>query len=251
MVPDTSAATWARAVELGARGRYAEAEALAAGLASPGDRWASLALSLLGSHRRQVGDLPDALRLDTAAWECASDAEARAEALIGLAADAVASGDADLAATRHSAAASDALRDWRTLTRWHWVGAERALLVADARRADAHARDALAACAGRSVRHEAKSRIILAATTGKAGDLPAVSAILGSQGWVTLEWPLALVARDQAASVPTAWLDEAWHRGRGATYAIEESLPEGCLTAWRAHPGVRRLREEGPGSGGE
>jgi len=245
-VLDTPAATWARAVEWGARGRYAEAESLVAPLAAAHDRWSSLSLSLLASHRRQVGDIDEAMRLDTAAWQEACDAESRADALTGLAADAVASGDLDRAVAWHDEAAADAAQHWRTLTRWHWVAAERALLSGDSLRASAHARQALTACASRSGRHEAKSRIILAAASGQVDELVDVSAVLSSEGWVTLAWPLALVAADHAAQVPAEALAEAWEAGREATYAIERGLPEGLVPLWRAHPGVLRLRADRP-----
>lgn len=243
--------TWARAVELGARGRYAEAESLVATLAFAHGRWASLSLSMIASHRRQVGDIGEATCLDTAAWEEACDAESRSDALTGLAADAVASGDVDRAVAWHDEAATDAAQDWRTLTRWHWVGAECALLAADAIRATDHARQALAACANRSPRHEAKSRIVLAAASGEAEDLFGVSPVLSTRGWATLAWPLALVAADHAAAAPADALAEAWEAGRGATYEIERGLPEGLVPVWQAHPGVLRLRADGPVIRGE
>lgn len=246
-----AADTWQAAVDLGARGRYVEAEALARSLVAARDRWSSLALSLIASHRRQVGELNSATRCDADALEAATDAQSRAEAMVGLAADAVASGDADGAAVRLEAAASDCAADWRTLTRWHWVSAEHALLSGDRVRAVDHARDALAACAGRSARHEAKSRIIWAAASGQARDLPGLSPVLREGGWVTLEWPLALVAADHPDAVPSAWLAQAWQAGRGATYVVEEGLPEELRAGWRTHPGVRRLRERGAPLGGE
>lgn len=237
-------------MDLGASGRYADAAGVVRSLLDVNDRWSSLAQSVLASHHRQVGDAVGAVRLDGLAMQGALDAESRADALTGLAADAVAEGDAERAAVQHVEAARDAAAHWRTLTRWHWVGAERALLVADRRLAVEHARGALATCAGQSPRHEAKSRIILAAASGEARDLPTVSPILREGGWVTLEWPLALVAADHGAQVPRAWLGEAWIAGREATYAIERGLPEGLVQVWRAHPGVQRLRAEGPPNGG-
>ncbi len=246
-----AADTWQAAVDLGARGRYAEAEALARSLVAARDRWSSLALSLIASHRRQVGELNSATRCDADALEAATDAQSRAEAMVGLAADAVASGDADGAAVRLEDAASECAADWRTLTRWHWVSAEHALLSGDRVRAVDHARDALAVCAGRSARHEAKSRIIWAAASGQARDLPVLSPILREGGWVTLEWPLALVAADHPDGLPPAWRAQAWEAGRAATYAIEEGLPEGLRGVWRDQPGVLRLREQGAPRGGE
>ncbi len=250
MAVATPAQAWAAAVELGARGSYAEAESLVAPLASARDPWSSLALSLLASHQRQIGAIDESMRLDTAALHEARDAEARADALTGLAADAVASGDIARAGAWHDEAAPHASHDWRTLTRWHWVGAERALLAGDPSLAAHLARQALDACQRRSPRHEAKSRIVLAAASGGVSDLPDVSPVLRAEGWVTLEWPLALVAADYPDQVTRAWLAGAWEAGRGATYAIEKGLPEGAASVWRAHPGVRRLRADGPATGG-
>ena len=209
------------------------------------DRWSSLSLSLIASHRRQIGDMAEALRLDAEALRLAPDAEARADSLTGLAADAVAVADAEVARQRLDDAAADAPVDWRTLTRWHWVAAELELIAGDQMRAVDHARSALATCEGTSARHEAKSRIILAAAGEAITDLPAVSRMLRAAGWVTLEWPLALVAADRAAGLPGDWLEGAWQAGCRATYAIERGLPKELVPVWRDHPGVRRLRAEG------
>lgn len=242
--------TWADAVELGARGRYADAADLLDTLTARGDRWSSLALSTLASHRRQIGDTIEAERLDAASLDMAADEESRADALVGLAADAVAIGDARTAADRHLVAERDAGAAWRTLTRWHWVGAELALLTDDRAAAERHARAALDACEGRSPRHEVKSRIVLAAVSGDIGDLEGVGVTLADAGWVTLAWPLALVAADHAGASPAPWLAGSWESGRRATDAIEASLRAADRAAWRAHPGVRRLRQEGPPPGG-
>ena len=244
-------AIWSRAVDLGARGRYADAEDALRPLLERRDRWRSVALSTLASYRRQIAEATEATRLDTDALRGATDAESRADALIGLAADAVALGDPETAVARLADAEEDAREAWRTLTRWHWVGAELALLIGDRAVAADHARAAVASCEGRSVRHAAKSRIILAAVTGDLDDLASLGATLEAAGWVTLEWPLALVAADHAGAVPPPWLAGAWEAGRRATDAIETGLPAADRSAWRGHPGVRRLRDEGRSSGGE
>lgn len=251
MVPASPSAIWERGVDLGARGRYAESAEHFAGLLGVDDRWKSLALSSLASHRRQIGDAAGAADLDAEALLGATDAESRADALIGLAADAVASADPARATVWHVESAQPATSGWRTLTRWHWVGAELALLAGDKATATEHARQAIATCLDHSPRHSAKSRIVLAAVTGDVDDLVAVGPILASEGWVTLEWPLALVAADHAPLAPLSWLGEAWEAGRGATYTIEECLPAGLQPVWRSHPGVRRLREDRPPTGGE
>jgi hypothetical protein len=247
LAPDS---IWVEAVSLGACGQYADSAELLRPLTARADRWASLALSTLASHRRQVGDVTEAAGLDAAALREATDAESRADALIGLAADAVAGGDPQTAAVHHRDAERDAHALWRTLTRWHWVGAELALLTDDRMAAQAHAQAALAACLGHSARHEAKSRIVLAAVTGDLGELARVSATVEDAGWATLSWPLALVAADHAGTVPPPWLVTVWQEGRHATEVIEAGLAASDRAAWRAHPGVRRLREEWPPSGG-
>lgn len=250
MAPPSPAAIWARGVDLGARGMYADAAEYFAELLGVDGRWKSLALSSLASHRRQVGDGAGAADLDAQALLSATDAESRADALTGLAADAVASGDPARATVWHVEGAQPAASGWRTVTRWHWVGAELALLSGDETSATEHARQAIAACLDHSARHAAKSRIILSAVTGDIRDLAAVGPVLRSEGWVTLEWPLALVAVDHAPRVPPTWLVEAWEAGRAATYTIEERLPADLQRVWRTHPGVRRLREDRPPTGG-
>lgn len=247
----TPADTWARAVDLGARGQYAEAQSLAGALGAYGGRWSSLASSLLGSHLRQIGQPHAARLLDVDALTLAVDAETRAEALIGLAADAVSAGDAATAAARHAQAEEDSRASWRTRVRWHWVGAELGMLAGDRAKATGHAQEAGEVAAGISARHDAKSRIVLAAVTGDTSRLPDVSPILRAHDWVTLEWPLALVAADHPGVLPADWITSAWSVGRGATYVIEEGLPLDRHPAWRGHPGVRRLRAGGPPAGGE
>lgn len=184
--------------------------------------------------------------MDEQALRHADDAEARADALIGLAADAVASGDLESAVSWHDEAAADAAQEWRTLTRWHWVGAERALLAGEAALAAHHAQQARDACAGQSLRHETKTSIILAAATGRVDALLDLGTVVREEGWTTLAWPLALVAADHGDQLPSDGLAEAWEAGRGATYEIEHGLPESLLPVWRDHPGVRRLRADGP-----
>lgn len=234
------------AVRASACGDYVMAERIL------GDRddMSSLALSLLGSGRRQVGALAEARTLDEAALRSARDAESRADALIGLAADAVAAGDEPSAAAAHAEADADA-RDWRTRTRWHWVGAELALLRGEGDIAAQHATEAVGACAGRSTRHEAKSAIVLAAAAGDTASLPATLPVLRAHGWNTLIWPLALVAADHSGGLDTAWCAEAWAEGYRATVRIEDCLPAHLVATWRRQDGVRRLRATGGLVGGE
>ena len=246
--PADPAADWVRAVDLGARGEYDASARVLAEIGAGSGRWASLAQSTLGSYRRQTGDPVSAASLDAQALAIADDDESRADALIGLAADAVASGDIGRAGPLHVEAADPSLVSWRTRTRWHWVAAEIAVAEGAPDRASAHARDALLTCAGESSRHEAKSRIVLAAVTGQAEHLPEVAHVVGAAGWRTLAWPLALVAADHPAGLEAGWLERAWQVGRDATYAIEEHLPPDWAGHWQAHPGVERLRASPTGA---
>ncbi len=245
------AVQWGRVVELGARGRYAEAEVFALTRPDLQGPWASLVLSTRASHRRQIGAIDEARRLDEHALDQAGDSKSRADALIGLAADAIATADAITAARWHSEAEEHAGHALRTQTRWHWVGAEYALLMGDNAAARSHARVAVEVGARVSTRHQVKSRIIQAAVTGAVADLTDVRAVIDASGWWTLAWPLALVAADHAGRCDPDWLTAAWASGRGATFAIERHLRGDHVEIWRSHPGVRRLRGDGgiPGDG--
>ncbi|MFZ8978191.1 MAG: hypothetical protein ACO3JT_02300 [Candidatus Nanopelagicales bacterium] len=242
---------WIDAATQGARGDYSEAAALCRALADHGGRWRSLALSMRASHHRQVGAIVTARALDVQALDSADDDESCADALIGLAADDVAAGAASTAQDWHAQAGVMAANGWRTLTRWHWVGAELALLVGDRGAAADHARASVACSAEESHRHEAKSLIIVAAATGDPTGLDRVATVLEASSWPTLQWPLALVAADLGDRVDPVWLARAWHAGADATYRIEERLPAGLVATWRAQPGVGRLRAGSPGRGGE
>ncbi|GAA4540570.1 hypothetical protein [Amycolatopsis samaneae] len=172
------------AVVLGAQGRYAAAmtilEALR-GSASP--LVASLAASTLASHRRQLGGHTRARPLDGEAYALAvtlpsaapdpdglDAAGARADALLGLAADNLALGR--LGAARGllaRARAEDA--GWRATVRSGWVGAEIELAAGRAAAALAPARRALAAARERGARrHEVKSGIVLGVALVAEGD---------------------------------------------------------------------------------
>ena len=240
---------WQSAVEQGTQGRYRDAALRCEQLLDLHGRWRSLALSTQASHRRQIGDIDAAESGDEAALECAADDESRADALIGLAADAVARGDSVAAAAHHADAAAVA-HDWRTRTRWHWVGAEHALLTGDPVLARDHAVGAVATCSAWSPRHRAKSQIVLAAASADTSGLVDTARLVQESGWATLEWPLALVAGDHADQVDPDWLAATWARGVTATLLIEEQLPSDLAAIWRRHPGVRRLRVGNPGPGG-
>lgn len=179
-------ARWLAAVVLGGQGHYAAAATVLHGLvAHRRPPWASLAASTLASHRRQLGAHAAARRLDVVALRLCSPVRvadtgsdpvrtlgARADALIGLAADAIGLGRLP-AAHRLVAAAGQVVqagRWWRPAVRLAWVRAELALASGSPAAAVGPAGTAvrLAGEAG-AVRHAAKSRLVLAAALHASG----------------------------------------------------------------------------------
>ncbi|WP_410639554.1 hypothetical protein [Amycolatopsis sp. lyj-346] len=207
------------AVVLGAQGRYAAAATLLDALRRGNDPLlASLAASALASHRRQLGGhhraraldgeaFAGAATLDTAPDPDGLDAHgARADALLGLAADNLALGR--LTAARRlagRAAAEDA--GWRARVRGGWVGAEIALAAGQGAAAVPHAELAFETALARGARrHTVKSGIVLAVALRAAGapDHRKISDDLVGNAMATAEeceflslsWPAALVAAD-------------------------------------------------------
>ncbi|MBF6212469.1 hypothetical protein IU433_18665 [Nocardia puris] len=192
---------WLRAVVLGGQGRYAAARAelarVRAGGADP--VLLSLAASTRGSLLRQLGwhtlaSGPDGdaagLALPLIASRAASGSDegplpglgrpyrpdaydAAADALTGLAADALGVGRIALARRLLARCAATVPDDrWRAGIRRHWVSAEAELAAGAAEAALPHARAAVAAADdASSVRHRIKSRLLLAAASAAAGDL--------------------------------------------------------------------------------
>ena len=171
---------WLRAVASGGQGRYGNAYAdLATLRRGPAERrLVSLAHSTQGSLLRQLGWHTLARGWDGRALVLAgADPEARADALIGLAADALGVGRFAAAATlltRADATLAPAqLPDGpadRLAVRRRWVGAELAMATGDGetavRRAEEAVELAQAVFSGRtgpSVRHQVKSEVVLAA----------------------------------------------------------------------------------------
>ncbi|WP_409489738.1 hypothetical protein [Amycolatopsis sp. cmx-11-12] len=166
------------AIGLGARGRYAAAATLLNGLrASKDPVLASLAASTLASHRRQLGGHAAALVLDGEALALVIteprgepdpdglDAEgARADALLGLAADNL--GRGRLAAARRLVARAEAhIGNWRSRTRAGWVAAEIELASNISAAAIAPAEMALETARTRGARrHVLKSQLVLGVT---------------------------------------------------------------------------------------
>ena len=250
---------WLEAAELGARGHYARAWRILDDLRVSTPSMASLASSMLGSHLRQIGAVEDARAVDARALDEANDTESRADARIGLAADAIAAGDPDSAPASLAAAEAAAMQHWRTRTRWHWVNAETALAldrpVLPISAID-HALLAIDSCAGHSARHLAKSRIIADVARAAAGavnvgdDLLAAAETARAEQFATLQWPLALVAGDLITSQAAAPdLVAAGPRlrteGAAAVRTVAEGLPEPYRSAWLSGPAAALLLSGG------
>jgi hypothetical protein len=207
------------AVVLGAQGRYAAAATLLEGLRNGTDRLeASLAASTLAAHRRQLGGHRHARALDGEAFAGAAGldtepdpdgldaAGARADALLGLAADNLALGR--LAAARRLAArAADQDAGWRARVRGGWVGAEIELAAGQGAAAVPHAERAYETALARGARrHAVKSGIVLAVAlrVAEAPDHRKISDDLVGNAMAAAEecellsllWPAALVAAD-------------------------------------------------------
>ncbi|SDY65964.1 hypothetical protein SAMN05421504_106289 [Amycolatopsis xylanica] len=215
--PETPLDRLLTAIVLGARGRYAAAATLLDGLRRAEDPViASLALSTLASHRRQLGGHDAARGLDGAAFALAMRATegsedpdgldaagARVDALLGLAADNLGAGRLT-AARRSLDRALKVPTGWRGRLRAEWVTAELALAsgrpddaIEPAERANALSAEQ------RSRRHFVKSRLVLAATlsagdsTGRERANELVTAALSDAEECELHsliWPACLIA---------------------------------------------------------
>lgn len=204
---------WLRAVAAGGQGRYASAYRDLAALrrASGTGRLLSLAHSTQGSFLRQLGWHALARGWDGRALALArDDPEARADALTGLAADALgvgrfAAAAALLARVDSDLAAGPAVPD-RLPVRRGWVAAELAMACGDGDSAVAHATRAIdlaGEMAVASARHRVKSEVVMAAALCSAGALERAGAVADAAldatarfGLIPLRWALACLLID-------------------------------------------------------
>jgi hypothetical protein len=201
---------WWRAVAAGGQGRYGSAyrdlEVLRRGV--PAGRLASLAHSTQGSFLRQLGWHAQARGWDGRALALAGgDGEARADALIGLAADALGVGRFAAAATLLGRAdpAGGPVPD-RIPVRRGWVAAELAMASGDGESAVRHAEAAARlaeSMAVPSVRHRVKSDVVLAAALCSAGRIERARAVAETaldatarSNLIPLRWALACLLID-------------------------------------------------------
>ncbi len=199
---------WLRAVAAGGQGRYGCALTELAVILRGRDAGplTSLAHSTRASFLRQLGGHVRARGADGLAWaHRGDDDEAAADALVGLAADALGVGRfgvsarlLDRARAIHGAGSS------RQGVRLSWVSAELAMARGDGAQAVEHARLGVAAAAGYgSTRHAVKSDVVLAAALCSAGDLDAAREVADTalaatekSGLIPLRWALACLLAD-------------------------------------------------------
>ncbi|MGV9803880.1 hypothetical protein ACWDTP_38145, partial [Mycobacterium sp. NPDC003449] len=197
---------WLRAVAAGGQGRYGCALTELAVIVR--DRSAGRILSLAHSTRasflRQLGGHTRARGADGLAWaHRGTDAEAAADALVGLAADALGVGRFAVSARLlDRARALDC--GPRGTVRLAWVSAELAMARGDGAAAVGHAERGVAAAAGYgSTRHAVKSDVVHAAALCSHGQLDAARAVADAalpasekSGLVPLRWALACLLAD-------------------------------------------------------
>ncbi|MHA7651535.1 hypothetical protein ACX9NE_21830 [Mycobacterium sp. ML4] len=207
---------WLRAVAAGGQGRYGSAYADLATLRGqvPARPLASLAHSTHGSFLRQLGWHTLARGWDGRAFALAGDdPEARTDALVGLAADALGVGRLAAASTlltRADAALRGAelgpLTADRLMVRRGWVGAELAMAAGDGSTAVRRAEEAVEKArnmTGGSARHRVKSDVVLAAALCSAGAVKRARAVAERAfqdaqrlGLTPLRWALACLLID-------------------------------------------------------
>lgn len=220
---------WLRAVAAGGQGRYGSAYADLATLrqrvtAGP---LASLAHSTQGSFLRQLGWHTLARGWDGRAFALAGDdPEARADALVGLAADALGVGRFAAAATlltRADAALDGAVLAPQTADRLAvrrgWVGAELAMASGDGSTAVRRAEEAVQkaqSMTGGSARHRVKSDVVLAAALCSAGALDRARSVAEQ----------ALQAAEPLGLNPLRWALACLLIGTGSVTVEPQGLPE-------------------------
>jgi hypothetical protein len=213
---------WQRAVAAGGQGRYAAAvaELESIGRAGGAGEVQSLALSTQASFLRQLGCHDAARAWDGRAHAIAdSHADALADAVIGLAADALGTGRFALSSRLLSEARDvvDGAASGRMPVRFAWVSAELAMVTGRGPAAVGHAERAVefTAVLG-SVRHAVKSDVVLAAALCSASFTERARLVADTalevarrHGLVPLTWALTCLLGDiGSASHTTDAIDD-------------------------------------------
>jgi hypothetical protein len=223
---------WLAAVVLGGQGHYAAAATVLDALRhDPDPVIASLALSTRASHHRQLGAHHLARGLDGLALARAGDvvadapdqdgidaAGARADAVLGLAADAIGAGRPG--ESRRLLTRAGGGRSWRGAVRLGWVTAEVELASGRPEAAVAPAEEAYGVATGTgALRHTLKSALVLGTSLvvwgtpdGLKRGVELVECDLNHsalKGLHPLIWPAALVLVGHAPTVGAAAIDRA------------------------------------------
>jgi tetratricopeptide (TPR) repeat protein len=259
---EATAAAWLLGVCLSASGRYGSAmmvlEPLAVSSPEEPDRrlFASLAAATLASVSRQLGRHAEGREMDLRALELAGDAaEARFDASLGLAADAVGLGEVGAAdaALGDAVAITDGRSDWwRQRVRLDWVRAEVALLRERPDEAVSRATSAVTlAEASGAPRHVAKGLLFCGVAQVQAGDLDEgatslrrAATLAESLGAVPLVWPARAVLGALVASVNPAEGAAALGSARQIVRQIADDLPAPFAADWLARPDIAALLED-------
>lgn len=212
----TAREKWLRAVAAGGQGRYGCALAELADIHRTTDSLPdvrSLAYSTQASFLRQLGGHDRARGFDGQAWaHSRGDDEAAADALIGLAADALGVGRLAASARLLDRARPIVVgRSGRLPVRIEWVSAELAMVSGRGEDAVAHAERGVVAAAGfASTRHAVKSDVVLAAALCSAGRLDSAREVADSAlvrteqyGLIPLRWALACLLADIGSATHT------------------------------------------------
>lgn len=212
----TARERWLRAVAAGGQGRYGCALAELAEIQRAGSAGSvtSLAYSTRASFERQLGGHHRARGFDGLAWaHSGGTGEAAADALVGLAADALGVGRFPLAGRLlERARAAVGYATGRLPVRLAWVSAELAMAKGAGAAAVGHAEQGVAAAAGfGSTRHVVKSDVVLAAALCSAGQLDRARAVADAallvteqDGLVPLRWALACLLADIGSATRTS-----------------------------------------------
>lgn len=259
---EVAAAAWLLGVALVAAGRYGSALVVLTPLVDAGGApgaaghrrlFGALAASTGASAQRQLGRHATARAADLVALDLADDGvEARFDAVLGLAGDAVGLDEAGEAAARLTEARAllpaGGEHWWRQRVRLAWTAAEVALL--EGRVTDAAALAAGAVAAARTAgapRHVAKGLLIQGIAEvdqddrDAAATLRSAATLAESLGALPLVWPArALLGALVAGSHP----DESGHSlavARSAVLEVAGDLPPAARGEWLARPEVSTL----------
>lgn len=240
-------ARWLLGVCLASSGRFGTALAALGPLThleepdtSPQLRWAALAQTTAASCLRQLGQYDWASEHDSRARRVAETEPAVAfDAWIGLAADAVGSGDVGLASERwKNAVATMSDRDWRQAVRRDWVATEMALMTGEA--VTAAAASEAAVRRSRSAiapRHLAKSLLFTGVCAIELGEPERATLLLDEAAELAstlrldpLVWPIESVL----ARLNESESDRHRQTARSAVLRILADLPAPLALVWEA-----------------